>query len=410
MKKLAAKYIILSLFLVAFAGETLGQKTDWEEDGMQGKVKKYELYTYRFNSDSVNYDAFMNGFYRCGFDADRMIRFTDSIKTDKTKQYYHEYKYDSLGYLVKGFSDGSVARYQNEYDNQGHLLRRIKEIDMVPDETFKDLDWPFDVPNDTVFYKYDEAGRLLEERYLDNIMHRRTIQRVYDMEGRLSEYIMKDLDQDDDSILFHLIHEYDKRGVLRKTEYFGAMTSGCRKYDSRGNFTYFREEKDGLDESGLFKSRTRNRYKYDRNDSIIREVSKTTRWYGSPKHKGSVTQIKSKSDRRVSRNADGVPIEEISIYNHNNSITTIKLKFDELGRVIEEVGEGDKYPWKTKKVWRYNKDTRFVEYNANHHGKNYEYGQEIMLYYDEQGNRIAHIQWEEGLVYRFEVFRYEYFE
>ena len=412
MRNLAVKYIILSLFLVALAGNAFAQKTDWEEDGLQGKVKKYELYTYRFISDSVSFDAFMRAFYLCGFDADRMLRFADSSKTDKTKQYYHEYKYDSLGYRIEVFSNGKVTRYQNEYGNQGHLLRKkeIKEIDIVPDETFDDIEWPLDVHSDTVFYTYDEAGRLLEERYLDNMMHRRTIQWVYDMEGRLSEYILKDLDQDDDSILFHLIHEYDKRGVLRKTEYLGAMSSGCRKYDSRGNFTYFREEKDGLDESGLFKSMTRNRYKYDRNDSIIREVSKTTRWYGSPKHKGSVSQIKSKSDRRVSRNADGVPIEEISIYNHNNSITTIKLKFDELGRVIEEVGEGDNYPWKTKKVWKYYKDTRFAEYYAFHRGKNYEDGEEDLSFYDEQGNRIANITWDKGLVYRFEVYRYEYYE
>ncbi len=404
MKKLAAKYIILSLFLVAFADETLGQKTDWEEDGLQGMVKKYELYTYRFNSDSVSYDAFLNGFYRCGFDADGMIRFADSIKSDKTKEYFDEYKYDSLGYRVETFCNGIVTRYQNEYDNQGHLLRRIKKTDMVPDETFEDIDWPFDVPSDTVFYTYDEVGRLLEERYRDNIMHRRTIQRIYDLEGHLSEYMMKDLDQDDDSILFHQKYVYDKKGVLRKTEYCDAMFRGCSKYNSRGNFTFFQEENSGSNELRLLKSRTRNRYKYDRNDSIIKEVSKTTRWYKS----GS--QIKSKSERRVSRNVDGIPIEEISISNHNNSITTTKLKFDELGRVIEEVGEGDNYPWKTKKVWRYFKNTRFVEYNAKHHGKNYEYGQENMFYYDEQGNRIAHIQWEKGLVYRFEVFRYEYYD
>lgn len=412
MRKTIVKYSILLSVLFFWAVNVFAQKTDWEEEGLQGKVKKYELYTYRFISDSVSFDAFMRAFYLCGFDADRMLRFADSIKTDKTKQYYHEYKYDSLGNRIEVFSNGKVTRYLNEYGNQGHLLRKkeIKEIDIVPDETFDDIEWPLDVHSDTVFYTYDEAGRLLEERFLDNMMHRRTIQWVYDMEGRLSEYIMKDLDQDDDSILFHLIHEYDKRGVLRKTEYLGAMSSGCRKYDSRGNFTYFREEKDGLDESGLFKSMTRNRYKYDRNDSIIREVSKTTRWYGSPKHKGSVSQIKSKSDRRVSRNADGVPIEEISIYNHNNSITTIKLKFDELGRVIEEVGEGDNYPWKTKKVWKYYKDTRFAEYYAFHRGKNYEDGEEDLSFYDEQGNRIANITWDKGLVYRFEVYRYEYYE
>lgn len=400
---------IVLLVLIASVGNAYGQKTDWEEDGLQGKVKKYDLYTYRFNSDSVSYDAFMRGFYLCGFDADRMLRFADSIKTDKTKIYYDEYQYDSFGYHVEEFSEGSVARSQNEYDNQGHILRRIKEIDIVSDETFNDIDWPLDVPNDTVYYKYDKHGRLLEERYLDNMMHRRSIQWIYDMEGHLSEYMMKDLDQDDDSILFHEKFEYDKKGVLRETEYCGPMFRGHRKYNSRGNITFFQEENYGLNESGLFKSRTKNRYKYDRNDSIIREDSKTTMWYGSLKSK-SVSRIKSKYEKRVSRNKDGVPIEEISISNHNNSITTIELKFDELGRVVEEVGEGDKYPWKTKKVWRYNKDTRFVEYNANHHGKNYEYGQEIMLYYDEQGNRIAHIQWEEGLVYRFEVFRYEYFE
>ena len=392
---------IVLLVLIALVGNAFAQKTDWEEENLQGKVKKYELYTYRFIGDSVSYDAFMSGFYRCGFDAGGMIRFADSIET---KEYYNEYKFDSLGYRVELFSDRSVTRYQNEYDNQGNLLRRIKEIDMVPDETFEDIDWLFDVPNDTVFYTYDEAGRLLEERYLDNMMHRRTIQRIYDMEGHLSEYIMKDLDQNEDSILFHKRYEYDKKGVLRKTEYCDAMFRGCSKYDSRGNFTFFQEENSGSNELRLLKSRTRNRYKYDRNDSIIKEVSKTTKWYKS----GS--QIKSKFERRVSRNKDGIPIEEISISNHNNSITTTKSKFDELGRVIEEEGIGESYPWKTKKVWRYFEDTQFWEYSAKCHGKNYEYGEENMLFYDKQGNRIAHIKWEKGLVYRFEVYKYEYYE
>ncbi|MBR5378460.1 MAG: hypothetical protein IK135_05020 [Bacteroidales bacterium] len=394
---------IVLLVLIALVGNAFAQKTDWEEDGLQGRVKKYELYIYRFNSDSVGYDVFMSGFYRCGFDVDGMIRFADSIKTDKTKEYFDEYKYDSLGYRVEVFSNGSVTRYQNEYDNQGHLLRRIKEIDVMSDDTFEAVDWSFDVPNDTVFYTCDEAGRLLNERFLDNMMHRRSIQRIYDIEGYLSEYIDKDLDQDDDSILFHKRYEYDKKGVLRKTEYFGTMFRGCRKYDSRGNFTFFQEENCGSNEL-LFKSRTRNRYKYDRNDSIIKEVSKTTKWYKS----GS--QIKSKFERRVSRNVDGIPIEEISISNHNNSITTTKFKFDELGRVIEEEGIGDGFPWKTKKVWRYYEDTQFVEYYANNHGKNYEYGEENMLFYDKQGNRIAHIKWGKGLVYRFEVFKYEYYK
>lgn len=306
--------------------------------------------------------------------------------------------------------DGSVSRYQNEYDNQGHLLRKIKEVDIEPEETFDGIDWPLDLPNDTVFYKYDEVGRLLEERYLDNILHRRTIQRIYNEDGHLMEYIMKDLDQDDDSILFHQRHEYDKKGVLRKTEFFNAMFSGCRKYDSRGNITFFQEENYGLNESGSSKCRTKNRYKYDRNDSIIREVSKTTKWYGSRKQNGVATQIKSKSERKVSRKADGVPIEEIRISNHNNSITTKKLKYDELGRVVEEEWTEDGYPWNTKKVWKYYKNTRFAEYFAYHHGKNYEYGEENMFFYDEQGNRIAHIKWDKGSVFRFEVFRYEYYE
>ena len=62
------------------------------------------------------------------------------------------------------------------------------------------------------------------------------------------------------------------------------------------------------------------------------------------------------------------------------------------------------------KVWRYYKDTRFVEYYADNHGKNYEYGGENLFFYDEQGNRKAHIKWDKGVVYRFEVFRYEYYE
>lgn len=393
MRNLVKRYTILFLVLVSVACTAFGQKTEREEDLLVGNVKSVEVYHYRFTtSDSINHDDFMRRFYQCVFDTERMLSFADSLNPVNEKEFYSK-EYDSFGNRTK-IGD---ARYQYEYDNQGKMMKRIE----VNDGSY----------NDTTYFNYDEVGRLLEERYLDNMMHHRTIQRIYDKEGHLSEYIMKDLDQDDDSILFHEKFEYDKKGILRKSEYCGSWFRGCRKYDSRGNFTFFQEENYGLNESGLLsKSRTRNRYKYDGNDSIIREVSKTTRWYGSPKHKGVESQIKSKSERRVSRNVDGVPIEEIRVSNHNNSITTKKLKYDELGRVIEEEWIEDRYPWKTIKIWRYYKDTRFVEYYAENHGKEYEYGEENLFFYDEQGDRIAHIKWDKGLVYRFEVYRYEYYE
>ena len=46
MRNLAVKYVILSLFLVALAGNAFGQETGWEFDHLQGKVKIFAEYNY----------------------------------------------------------------------------------------------------------------------------------------------------------------------------------------------------------------------------------------------------------------------------------------------------------------------------------------------------------------------------
>ena len=91
---------IVLLVLIALVGNAFAQKTDWEEDGLQGKVKKYELFSYGFDiSDSINHDVFMKRFYQCDFDVDRMICFADSINNDvvKDRKFYWRREYDSLG-------------------------------------------------------------------------------------------------------------------------------------------------------------------------------------------------------------------------------------------------------------------------------------------------------------------------
>ena len=65
---------ILLLVLLALNGYSFGQeKTGWENDFLVGKVKTYELFSYDFDiSDSINHNDFMNRFYQCGFDVDKI--------------------------------------------------------------------------------------------------------------------------------------------------------------------------------------------------------------------------------------------------------------------------------------------------------------------------------------------------
>lgn len=425
MRNLTVKYFILSLFLVALAGNTFGQKTDWEEDGLQGKVKKYELFSYEFDiSDSINHDEFMDKFYQCGFDADRMIRFADSINTEKDRKHYHECVYDSMGQKVEVMlSDGSVIGYQNEYDEYGRLIRRYRKID--------------DEPQDSAFVAYNDFGNLTEEKYWNWALGYRTIQWMYDSEGRLLDY--KHIDSNADTIISHKKFEYNKKGVLHKTEVFESR-EGCSReyceYDIRGNVIY--KKRDHCDGHLIVKIKTK--YKYDKNDSIVKETCRETRWYKMPKYKDVVWQeidstgrlvdysdyivenneykTKSKSVRTISRDEKGVPVEEIyEIIEKDSEPRIVKTRYDELGRVVEEKRINNLlYSGCYISIFRYYENSECLTYYATYNGDDEEsvaFSHESMFFYDERGNCIAHIHWmpkTQNSEYYFEVFRYEYYE
>ena len=440
MRNLAVKYIILSLFLVALAGNAFAQKTDWEEDGLQGRVKKYELFSYDFDiSDSINHEDFMKRFYQCDFDVDRMIRFADSINNNvvKDSKFYWLREYDSLGNYTR-LGDNI---YYNEYDNQGLLSKMIIDDGVAP--------------NDTVFYsyKYDDAGRLVEERRQNRSEHW-----TYDSEGRLLERKVFEGEE----MIEHFTLKYDKNGVLRKSEGYGGGIRSEKFYwecDSRGNVIYERTENCGL--ANVVETRTK--YKYDRNDSIIKETSRELRrWHTDIRsdedrwqETDSTGQVvdyvnykvipirkkeKLKHERIIKRNAEGFPMKEKYVqkdmygkmvsyseydsfgrvvkiedfYNDDTIPSEVKkCKYDGLGRLIERERIDNRHAQFHKQVWRYYKDTDFCSYYATYGGENYDFSHESLFFFDEHGNCIAHIQWMPGAdlyEYYFVVFRYEYYE
>ena len=211
---------ILLIVLIVLAGNAFGQETGWEFDHLQGKVKTFAEYDYEFDiSDSINHDEFMRQFYICGFDVDKMLRFADSIKTEKDSYYNTSCEYDSLGQFTKLHD----RHYINEYDDYGRILnRRI----VVENE-----------PIDTIFFEYDEVGRLVKRKYQNRIHQWR-----YDLDSRLLEYIYKDTEMD--SVLILEKYDYDKDGVLKKKESLDNRKEGNRsgycEYDSKGNVVFER--------------------------------------------------------------------------------------------------------------------------------------------------------------------------
>ncbi len=434
---------IVLLVLIALSVNVFAQKTDWEENGLQGKVKKYELFSYDFDiSDSINHEVFMKRFYQCDFDVDRMIRFADSINNNvvKDSKFYWLREYDSLGNYTR-LGDNI---YYNEYDNQGHLTKMIIDDGIAF--------------NDTIFYsyKYDEAGRLVEERRQD-----RSEQWTYDSEGRLLERKVFEGEE----MIEHFTLKYDKKGVLRKSEgYGGGIRSDAKfywEYDSRGNVIYERTENCGL--ANVVETRTE--YKYDRNDSIIKETSRETRrwhtvinsdddrWQETDSTGQVVDYVnykvtvipnnkkeKLKHERIIKRNVEGFPVKEKYVkkdkygkmvsyceydgfgrvvktedfYNDDTIPREVmKFKYDGLGRLIEREKIDNRHAKFHKQVWRYYKDTDFYSYYATFDGENYDFSHESLFFFDEHGNCIAHVQWMPGAdlyEYYFNVYRCEYYE
>ena len=404
---------ILLIVLIVLAGNAFGQETGWEFDHLQGKVKTFAEYDYEFDiSDSINHDEFMRRFYLCGFDVDKMLRFADSIRTS---YHYTISEYDSLGQFTKLHD----SHYINEYDDFSRILKRI-----IVEE---------DVPKDTIFFEYDEVGRLVKRKYRNSIHQWR-----YDLDSRLLEYIYKDTEMD--TVLILEKYEFDKEGVLRKKESFDNREEVNRseyfEYDSKGNVVFERTYDLGTVEP-CFERETS--YQYDMNDSIIEEIRRGTRWVTSPvkdtvwKEIDSTGQVverfgitanhskvkmESHSVRIITRNDRGVPVREVyEEYESNSSEPRyiIMRNYDELGRIVEEERKGGSYSWSYKKNWEYYKETDLWSYFASYFGedKDYAFDHESLFFYDDHGNCIAHIQWmpESQLYeYYFSVYRYEYYE
>ncbi|MDO5316627.1 MAG: hypothetical protein Q4F82_11065 [bacterium] len=403
---------IVLLVLIALAGNAFGQETGWEFHHLQGKVKTFAEYDYEFDiSDSINHDEFMRRFYLCGFDVDKMLRFADSIRTEKDSYYYTSSEYDSLGQFTKLHD----SHYINEYDDYGRILNwRI----VVENE-----------PIDTIFFEYDEVGRLVKRKYRNRIHLWK-----YDLDSRLLEYIYKDTEMD--TVLILEKYDYDKEGVLHKKECFDNRKEGNRsgycEYDSKGNVIFERTENGYGD---IVKAKTK--YKYDKNDSIIKETRRETRWVSSivkdtvwkeidsigqvVEHFGittnhSTVKMESTYVKMVFRNEEGFPIEEVFEKYEDKASSPYfinKKKYDDRGRVVDEE-KTDKHvnPGRYKRVWKYYRDTQFWTYYAVYLGENLEFDHESLFFYDENGNCIAHIQWMPGnsSEYYFNVNRYKYYE
>lgn len=373
---------ILLIVLIALAGNAFGQETGWEFDHLQGKVKTFAEYDYEFDiSDSINHDEFMRRFYLCGFDVDKMLRFADSIRTEKDSYYNTSSEYDSLGQFTKLHD----SHFINEYDDSGWILKRS-----IVEE---------DVPKDTIFFEYDEVGRLVKRKYRN-----RTHQWRYDLDSRLLEYIYKDTEMD--SVLILEKYDYDKDGVLKKKESLdnreGGNRSGYCEYDSKGNVVFERTYNWGTFTPYLERTTS---YQYDKNDSIIKEIRKEVKWVNSLISKDTVWQetdstgkmvsrygntlatTKEKSkircERRIIRNSKGFPIEEVFEKYEDKASSPyliIKKKYDDRGRVVDEE-KTDKHvnPGRYKRVWKYFRDTEFWSYYAVYLGENLEFEHESLF-------------------------------
>lgn len=432
---------ILLLVLFALTLNVQGQKTDLEDDLMVGKVKTCEIFEYQFDiADSISHEEFMCRFHQCGFNVERMLDFADSINSKynrKKSRYYYEY--DTMGNRTRIGDDNSVFHWR-EYDAQGRVLKKFREENHISQEIASN--------------KYDENGLLLEERRLDG-----TSQYVYDSDGKLME--RKQLEGD--SVVGNWKFKYDKNGILRKTKGFGVFwrkwETSLTNFDSKGNEKFRKTElKNGRIE------KVRTRYKYDKNDSIVKNIRSVTRWIPTTDDEtefweetdsiGNVTNFanykvshskkkeKFKSETRTIRNEQGYPVRvekmfdnDLEKYVTNNEYdsvgrlvrceelriakndivreSVVEYKYDEFGRLIERTAKGDTFRTPNKTVWKYHKDTEFYSYIGRYSGENLDFVQESSFFFDEKGNCIAHIQWmpkSTNSEYYFRVYKIGYYE
>ena len=409
MKK---KLLIVACLLPLFAANSVAQtKTDWEEMNLKGKVKSLKETEYIVSSkDSVDCAAFYAAFLRCELDYNKLISLADSVCGDKIEHYDKYYEFDSLGHYVISWT-GVRMRYQ--YDKEGRMLEKNKEVDGIP--------------INTVVYKYNDNGQLTDEKQGDEATHI-----VYDNHGNVVERITKI----GDSVVEFVKIKYDKQGRPRKAKGYSpySISNGPRYFinmlDSKGNFIFrYVKVSNRID-------RSTSHYLYDRNDSVVGIRGKTIvkfhkletgdSNYGQVIDSNDIVtnavdykvdnqkrKTKSKWKLKSVRNEHGYEIKvewndddfsQTTIYERDNQDRIIKMEqysydtipevivkyeYDDKGRKIGENSERY-YHWdhtirKHKYVWEYDEKGNNTKYSG-FFGENLEHDFDYFYFYDNQDN------------------------
>jgi antitoxin component YwqK of YwqJK toxin-antitoxin module len=211
MKKIILLTLLAAVMTTGSSAQTApAKKTDWEKDGLKGKVKSIR---------EITYEA-----------VEKFGKLTKGeIFCDESGCFVYQRKYDTKGNKIEEnryYSNGSLDdKYTYKYDDKGNLTEENRY------KSNGSLDWK-------KTYKYDGKGN-------------RTELNIYDSDGSLDrEYTYK----------------YDDKGNLIEENYYNSNGSlswkYTYKYDGKGNNIEYNVYEDGSLDS-------KKTYKYDDKGNCI---------------------------------------------------------------------------------------------------------------------------------------------
>ena len=300
MKKSLLLFALASLFCVAGFGQT--KKTDWESNGLRGKVKEFKRATYSVtgSSGTVTKDKRLDDRHAVFNKKGNYIIITDHRYTDNKIRLTEILQYEDNGNCVASTynADGNflwkiIYEYDkgemSRYDSKGDLSRKFVSTYDDNGNWIEESDYDGDGSlNEKTVLKYDDNGYCIETNVYDGdgTLSQKTTQKRdnrgncieasnYDADGNFvgkgifkyddNNHCIEDATYDaDGNLSYTLVYKYDDNGnKLEDSRYDGRRF--FFKYDDKGNRV---EERIHAPDGSLSKI-TVFRYNFDRKGNWV---------------------------------------------------------------------------------------------------------------------------------------------
>jgi len=241
------KKMVLGMLLIFFVTTFAAAETDWDRNGLNGKVKKLTVFGHGKIKELYDYDLY--GYltkgqkYKQNGSLDRTISYEHDKAGNLTKEAIYDAQYGSLSWwtvweydrfgnridkkVYSKDSDKFQSRSTWEYDGNGEVIKSTRLEHNFDHSAFY-----------TFVYEYDGNGKMIKEAiyYSEDLNLQSSNKYIYDGIGNMEK---KEEYRSNGQLKGYELFEYDKnRYLMKSTRYYPDGVLGSSQiftYDSYGN-------------------------------------------------------------------------------------------------------------------------------------------------------------------------------